>query len=199
MHLYPCLYRITAASCGALTSIPLDILQTNILNNNKIIKFNLEELKIFFLMITLFSVQNIIYNWSGFLKNKSYRSILSGLSSVPFYIFLETKKINTRLALYPKYNKLIFWIIVRQIIVFVTLYNIIELNIMYSKFIGALLANSFGFPLRILAIKEAYPSLNLNSNNIKKTGLLEIIKSSLSDGITLYLIYNFKHSPFKKI
>jgi hypothetical protein len=197
INIYPSLYRIGASSCGALTTIPLDILQTKIVSN-KPIEFKLDEIKIMFLMTTLFSIQNGVYNWSGFLNNKSFRGALAGLSVVPFYIFLESKKLYSRIGIKPKYKNFIFWITLRQIIVFVTLYNTFELKIKYAKFISAFLANSFGFPLRIIALKQGYPSLNFDINNIKKTGLLEILKSSIGDGSTLYLIYNFKYSPFIK-
>lgn len=195
INFYPTLYRLGASSCGALTTIPLDILQTKIISNQTI-EFKLEEFKIMFLMTALFSIQNGVYNWSSFFNNKSLRGALAGLSAAPFYIFLESKKLYSRLGLLPKYKVFIFWITLRQIIVFVTLYNIFDLNIIYAKFISAFLANSFGFPLRILALKQAYPTLNFDLNNIKKTGLLEIIKSSIGDGTTLYLIYNFKYTPF---
>tara|TARA_B100000424_G_C22877732_1_gene467273 strand:- start:147 stop:752 length:606 start_codon:yes stop_codon:yes gene_type:complete len=196
ININPILYSLTASSCGALTTVPFDILQTKIVSNESIeIKF--EELKILLLMTSLFSIQNGIYNWSNFLNNKNIRATLAGLSVTPFYIFLESKKVYCRLGLKPKYKKFIFWITIRQILVFITLYNILYLNISYSKFISAFFANFLGFPLRILAFKEAYPTLNYNFTNIKKTGILEIIKSSICDGITLYLIYNFKYSPFK--
>lgn len=195
INFYPTLYRLCASSCGALTTIPLDILQTKIISNQTI-EFKLEEFKIMFLMTALFSIQNGVYNWSSFLNNKSLRGALAGLSAAPFYIFLESKKLYSRLGLLPKYKVFIFWITLRQIIVFVTLYNIFDLNIIYAKFISAFLANSFGFPLRILSLKQAYPTLNFDIKNIKKTGLLEIIKSSIGDGTTLYLIYNFKYTPF---
>ena len=74
------------------------------------------------------------------------------------------------------------------------MYNIFLLNIPYSKFISAFLANAFGF-----SIKKGYPSLLINYNSIKKMCILEIIKSSLGDGLTLVLIYNCKFSPLKRI
>ena len=99
--------------------------------------------------------------------------------------------------LLPKYKNFIVWITIRQIIVFATLYSLINYNIKYSKFISAFTANAIGFPIRIFALKKSYPKLNFTLKNIKKSGLLEIIKSSIGDGSTLYLIYNFKYSPFK--
>ena len=198
INIHNIVYSIGASSCGTLTTLPLDILQTKIVSN-KPIQFKFEELKIIFFMTSLFSIQNSIYNWSIFLNNISIQAALSGISITPFLIFLENKKLYLRLNLYPKNANFIFWITIRQIIVFVTLYNIFTMNIIYSEFIGALFANLLGFPLRILALKYGYPNLELDFNKIKKTGLLEIIKSSIGDGITLYLIYNFKYSPFKKL
>ena len=115
LNIYPTLYRISASSCGALTTIPLDILQTKIFSNQPI-EFKLEEFKIMFLMTALFSIQNGVYNWSTFLNNKSIRGSLAGLSAAPFYIFLESKKLYLRLGLEPKYKNFIFWITLRQIV-----------------------------------------------------------------------------------
>lgn len=198
INIYPSLYRIGAASCGSLTTLPFDIIQTKILSNqHQSIEINFDEIKIIILMTTLFSIQNGVYNWTSFLNNNSFRGALAGLSAAPFYIFLESKKIYLRLGLKPIYKNFIFWITIRQIVVFVTLYNLFELNIIYAKFLSAFFANSLGFPLRILALKQSYSTLNFDIKNIKKTGLLEIIKSSIGDGTTLYLIYNFKYSPLK--
>lgn len=196
INIYPSLYRIGAASCGALTTIPFDIMQTKLLSN-KHIEFKLEEFKWLFFMTALFSIQNSIYNWSKFINSQTIRGALSGIVASPIYIYLEMRKINSRIGLYPKIKQFTLWITLREIIVFVTMYNIFLLNIPYAKFISAFLANSLGFPLRIIAFKKAYPSLTFNNDSIKKTGLLEIIKSSIGDGLTLMLIYNFKYSPIK--
>jgi hypothetical protein len=107
------------------------------------------------------------------------------------------RKINSRIGLYPKIKEFTLWITLREIIVFVTMYNIFLLNIPYAKFISAFFANFFGFPLKIIALKKAYPNLILNINSIKKTGFLEILKFSIGDGLTLILIYNCKYSPIK--
>jgi hypothetical protein len=71
------------------------------------------------------------------------------------------------------------------------------LNIPYSKLLASLLANGLGFPLKIIAFKNGYPTLNYSHDKIKKTAIIEIIKSSIGDSITLYLIYNFPFSPLK--
>ena len=55
-------------------------------------------------MTALFSIQNGVYNWSAFLNNNSLRGALAGLSAAPFYIFLESKKLYSRLGLTSKYK-----------------------------------------------------------------------------------------------
>ena len=196
INFYPSLYRICASSCGILTTIPLDMLETKIVTN-KPINFKSDQFKIIFLTIALFSLQNTIYNWTCFLKNKTIQGILVGLTTTPLYIFLESKKLYLRIGLKPKYKKFVFWIILRQLALFITLYNVFELNIKYIKFFSPILSNTIALPIRILAVKSGYPALNLDFKNIKKMGLIEIIKSSIRDGTTLYLIYNFKYSPLK--
>jgi hypothetical protein len=194
--IHPIIYRICASSCGALSSIPLDIVQTKILSGEKDI-FKINELKWTFLMTFLFTIQNSVYDFTSFIPNKSIRGTLSGLSASPFYILVEMKKMKNRLGLYPFYKKFIFWLTFREIIVYVTIYNLFMLNIPYSKLLASLLSNGFGFPLKIIAFKNGYPTLNYSYDKIKKTALIEIIKSSIGDSITLYLIYNFPFSPLK--
>lgn len=196
INIYPSLYRIGAASCGALTTIPFDIMQTKVVSN-KDIEFKLEEFKWMFFMTALFAIQNSAYNWSKFINSQTIRGALSGIVASPIYIYLEMRKINSRIGLYPKIKQFTLWITLREIIVFVTMYNIFLLNIPYAKFISAFFANSLGFPLRVLAFKKAYPSLIFDNKSIKKTAILEIIKSSIGDGVTLVLIYNCKFSPIK--
>ncbi len=196
LMIHPIIYRICASSCGALSSIPLDIVQTKILSGEKDI-FKINELKWTFLMTFLFTIQNSVYEFTSFIPNKSIRGTLSGLSASPFYILVEMKKMKNRLGLYPFYKKIIFWPTFREIIVYVTIYNLFMLNIPYSKLLASLLSNGFGFPLKIIAFKNGYPTLNYSYDKIKKTALIEIIKSSIGDSITLYLIYNFPFSPLK--
>lgn len=193
---HPSIYRICASSCGALSTLPLDLVQTKILSGEKDI-FKINELKWTFLMTFLFTIQNSVYEFTSFIPNKSIRGTLSGLSASPFYILVEMKKMKNRLGLYPFYKKFIFWLTFREIIVYVTIYNLFMLNIPYSKLLASLLANCFGFPLKIIAFKNAYPTLNYSYDKIKKTAVIEIIKSSIGDSITLYLIYNFPFSPLK--
>lgn len=194
--IHPTIYRICASSCGALYTIPLDVVQTKILSGEKNI-FKINELKWTFLMTFLFTIQNSVYEFTKFIPNITIRGILSGLSASPFYILVEMKKTKNRLGIYPFYKKFIFWLTFREIIVYVTIYNLFMLNIPYSKFLASLLANGFGFPLKIIAFKNGYPTLNYSYDKIKKIALIEIIKSSIGDSITLYLIYNFPFSPLK--
>ena len=194
----PSLYRIAAASCGAVSIIPLDIMQTKIISN-KDVEFKIDEFKWMFYMTLLFSIQNAVYDWSKFINSQTIRGALSGIVASPIYIYLEISKIYSRLNIYPKFKNFAFWITLREIILFVIMYNIFLLNIPYSSFISAFFANGFGFPFKIIAFKKGYHTLTFDSKTIKKTAFIEIIKSSIGDGITLLLIYNFKFSPIKNI
>ena len=194
--IHPSIYRICASSCGSLSTLPLDVVQTKILSGEKDI-FKISELKWIFLMTILFTIQNSVYEFTSFIPNKTIRGTLSGLSASPFYILVEMKKMKNRLGIYPFYKKFIFWLTFREIIVYVTIYNLFILNNPYSKLLASLLANGLGFPLKIIACKNGYPTLNYSYDKIKKTAFIEIIKSSIGDSITLYLIYNFPFSPLK--
>ena len=67
-NIYQPLSTIFASSCGALTTIPFDILQIKILSN-KSIDFSLQELKFVLFMSLLFSIQNNVYVKTSFLNN----------------------------------------------------------------------------------------------------------------------------------
>jgi len=196
--IHPTLYRICASSCGALSTLPLDVIQTKTLSGEKDI-FKISELKWTLLMTFLFTIQNSVYEFSNFIPNITIRGILSGLSASPFYVLIETKKMKNRLGILPFYKKFIFWLTFREIVVYVTIYNIFILNIPYSKLLASLLANTFGFPFKIIAFKNGYPKMSYSYGKIRKTAIIEIIKSSIGDSITLYLIYNFPFSPIKNI
>ena len=104
--IHPSIYRICASSFGALSTLPLDVVQTKILSGEKDI-FKINELKWTFLMTFLFTIQNSVYEFTSFIPNKSIRGTLSGLSASPFYILVEMKKMKNRLGLYPFYKKFI--------------------------------------------------------------------------------------------
>ena len=181
------IYTLAVSSCGALTTIPIDLLQTKIISNQNI-EFKIQEFKWIFYLTILFSIQSIVFKNTYFLKSYSLRGAIAGFSTIPIYILIESKKNLSRLNMQPIYKKLIKWIAIRQILLFSILYKIMFMKIHYSNFISAFIANSLGFPLKILALKNAYPNFNFNYHIIKKTAFLEILKSSLSDGITLYLL-----------
>lgn len=91
----PFLYRVACASCGGLSVLPLDVLQTKILTNETL-QFNPEEFKWLIFMPSVFALQNTVYNWAHFIPNQIIRGSLAGLAASPPYIFLEIKKIYTR-------------------------------------------------------------------------------------------------------
>ena len=86
--IHPSIYRICASSCGALSILPLDVVQTKILSGEKDI-FKINELKWTFLMTFLFTIQNSVFEFTSFIPNKTIRGTLSGLSASPFYILVE--------------------------------------------------------------------------------------------------------------
>ena len=192
----PTIYKLGAASFVELATLPLDLIQTKIISNKKI-DFKLDEFKNLFYFILIFTFQNSVFVSLKFIKSTTIRSCLLGLICSPFYIFAEGSKLYSRLRVIPKLKPFIFWIIIRQIIVLITLYNLISMNFSYSKIIGPFLANSLGFPLKILAFKKSYLNLNFNKNILKKTFFFEIVKSSIGDGLTLFLIYNYKFTTIK--
>ena len=66
-------------------------------------------------------------------------------------------------------------------------------NAIKSNFYAALLANLIGFPFKLLSMKNSYDNIKLDFNSIKYSAFIEITKSAIGDGITLFLIYNFKY------
>ena len=191
--IHPFIYRFSASSCAGLSIMPLDILQTKILSHQEKV-FKPEELKLTILLPLIFSIQNSVYEWSKFLPNQSLRGITAGLAAAPLYIFVEIKKLKMRLDIYPYYKKYIFWMTLRELIVYTIIYNVLYFPIPYAKFFAPLTANSVGFIFKLIAYKSAYPSLHITSQTIKSTCLIEIIKSSIGDGLALFLIYSLPKS-----
>lgn len=192
----PFLYRFCASSCAGLSIMPLDVLQTKILSQEDKV-FKPKELRLTVLLPFIFAIQNSVYAWSVFLPNQSMRGILSGLAATPLYIFVEIKKLKIRLNIYPYYRNYIFWMTIREILVYVIIYNILYLPIPLNKLWAPLIANSLGYILKIIAYKTAYPTLYITSKTIKSTAILEIIKSSIGDGLALFLIYGVPFSPIR--
>ena len=196
MLINPILYKLCSSACGGLSIIPFDVLQTKIITREKV-EFNFNEFKWISLMPFVFIIQNEVYMRTIKISNQIIRGIIAGIVAAPLYIFLEIKKYEIRLNLLPKMNAFIFWLTLRSIIVYGTMYNIFMLNIPYAKLMAGLIANLMGFPFRLISMSKSYPNIKLDVNSIKKTGLLEVIKSGIGDGLTLYLIYGLKYSPIK--
>tara|TARA_B100001175_G_scaffold316809_1_gene331723 strand:+ start:1584 stop:2180 length:597 start_codon:yes stop_codon:yes gene_type:complete len=197
MLINPTLYKLCSSACGGLSILPLDVIQTKIMSTKKV-EFNMNEFKWISLMPLVFVIQNTAYSKSYRINSQIIRGVIAGLVASPLYIFLEIKKYESRLKILPIMNKFIFWMTIREIVVYVTLYSIFTMNIPYAKFVAGFMANLLGFPLRIICMSKSYPIIKTDMNSIKKTGILEVIKSGLGDGLTLYLIYGFRYSPIKK-
>ena len=196
MKINPILYKFCTSACGGLLTIPLDVVQTKIISTEKV-EFNLNEFKWILFMPFVFVIQNGAYMNTIRISNQIIRGIIAGIAAAPLYIFLEIKKYESRLNLLPKMNVFIFWMTLRSMLVYGTMYNIFMLNIPYAKLTAGLIANFMGFPFRLISMSKSYPNIKLDVNSIKKTGLLEVIKSGIGDGLTLYLIYGLKYSPIK--
>ena len=84
----------------------------------------------------------------------------------------------------------------RQTLFYSILYQIAEFN--NSNFLAAFIANIIGFPIKLIALSKSYSIFLINSKNIKLSAILEIIKSSISDGTALFLMYSPSFSPLKK-
>tara|TARA_Y100001970_G_scaffold113452_1_gene141467 strand:- start:6181 stop:6774 length:594 start_codon:yes stop_codon:yes gene_type:complete len=196
MLINPTLYKLCSSACGGLSTMPLDIIQTKIMSTKEV-EFNMNEFKWISLMPIVFVIQNTAYSKSHIINSQIIRGIIAGLAASPMYIFLEIKKYESRLKLLPIMREFIFWMTLREVVVYITLYSIFMMNIPYAKFVAGFMANFVGFPLRLICMRKSYPIIKIDMNSIKKTGLLEIIKAGIGDGLTLYLIYGFKYSPIK--
>ncbi len=196
MLINPTLYKLCSSACGGLSTMPLDIIQTKIMSTKEV-KFNVNEFKWISLMPIVFVIQNTAYSRTHIIDSQIIRGIIAGLAASPMYIFLEIKKYESRLKLLPIMREFIFWMTLREVVVYITLYSIFMMNIPYAKFVAGFMANFVGFPLRLICMGKSYPIIKIDMNSIKKTGLLEIIKAGIGDGLTLYLIYGFKYSPIK--
>ena len=181
--------KMGCASCGALTVLPLDILQTKIISSNNTINVTFDEIKITFLMTTVFAIQNTVFDNLNYINSNTIKGFISAISATPLYIYLEIQRIYKRLGILPNYKTIINLLTIREIIVYVTLYNLIFLNIPYNKIIGSLISNTISYPLKIYALSRSYKSIKINFNKILITTIIEIIKSSIGDSIALTLLY----------
>lgn len=187
-YIVPYLYKVTCATCGGLSTLPIDILQTKILTNTSI-AVNLNELKYMFAMCNVFAFQNIVYDNSNFILNKSLRGIFTAFIISPSVIYLKMQKYYNRLNTLPKYKYFIFFTFLRELLFYSILYSLYISNLKYNKFLAPLIANFLVFPLKVLNVKYSYKKFNIKSNNIKYSALIEILKSTIGDSIALFLIY----------
>ena len=187
-YVVPYLYKVGCASCGGLSVLPIDILQTKILTNKSII-INSKEIKYMFAMCNIFAFQNTVYSNSNFILNTSLRGIFTGLIITPGVIYFEIKKYNNRLNTSPNYKYFIFFTLLREILFYSILYTLYTSNLKYSKIISPLLSNFLVFPLKVLNVKYSYQKFNIKIYNIKYSALIEIIKSAIGNTIALFLIY----------
>tara|TARA_B100001093_G_C26796581_1_gene1001373 strand:- start:108 stop:701 length:594 start_codon:yes stop_codon:yes gene_type:complete len=192
----PFLYQYLSVTSSSLITLPIDILQTKTLTDKPIF-FDINELKWLFLFPIIFTSQNIVFNKLNFIKSITIRGACAGIITSPIYIYLETNKLFTRLKIFPNYTTYIRIIILRQIIFYSFLYKITFLNIKNSNFIAAFIANSISFPIKLFALFNSYSIFIIDKKIIRYTAILEIIKSSISDGIALFLIYSSYFSPLK--
>tara|TARA_Y100000591_G_scaffold333389_1_gene376980 strand:- start:11835 stop:12425 length:591 start_codon:yes stop_codon:yes gene_type:complete len=195
IHINPFLYQYLCTTSSSLITLPLDIAQTKILSPSPtIIDFN--EIKWLLLFPLIFTSQNVIYNELHYIQNTLLRGAMAGILTTPIYTYLETRKLYTRINLVPNYNIYIKFILLRQTLFYSILYQIAKIN--NSNFMAAFIANMIGFPIKLLALSKSYSVFVINSKSIKLTAILEIIKSSISDGAALFLMYSPSFSPLKK-
>jgi hypothetical protein len=187
IHINPFLYQYLCTTSSSLITLPLDIAQTKILSSSSVI-FNINELKWLLLFPLIFTSQSIIYNELYYIKNTLLRGAAAGIFTTPIYTYLETQKMHNRLNILPNYNIYITIILIRQALFYSILYKITLLNIPYSTFIAAFIANTCGFPIKLFALSNSYSVFMINKKTIKQTAILEIIKSSISDSMALFLI-----------
>ena len=188
MNITPIIYQYICTTSSCILTLPLDIVQTKIITSSDI-SFNLNELKWVLLFPLIFTSQNIIYTNLFNVKNVIIRGALAGIITSPIYIYLETKKIYSRLNIVPNYNTYIKIILLRQAFFYAILYKIKLLNISYATFISAFIANFIGFPIKLFVLNNSYSNFKINKKTIKFSALIEIIKSSISDTCATYLIY----------
>lgn len=192
----PYLYRACSASCGALSTFPIDIIQTSVLTQQNV-TLRVNELPLMLIMTNLFAIQNTVFSCTKCIPNISVRAILASLSISPFVIFVQVKKYYYRFGMSPIYKNFIFWTTLREIVFYITVYNFYKSNIYLSQFLAPLLSNILAYSFRVLALKKSYIDLNITYKNIFYGSILEILKSSIGDSIALYMIYYHKLSPFK--
>jgi|TARA_Y100000992_G_scaffold302657_1_gene278061 hypothetical protein len=187
MIIQPYLHKVICSSCGALITLPIDIVQTNVLSNTSYI-FKPNEFKYMFLMINVFSIQNYIFDIINYINNNAIKGFICGFTISPIVIYLKIKKYYLRFNSYPIYKNFIFIYTLREMLFYSILYSLYYSNIPYIKLYASLLTNIFIFPIKIIALKYSYLFLVINKNSIIKSSFIEILKSAIGDSIALNLI-----------
>lgn len=192
LNIKPTLIRVGCASCGALTTLPIDFFQTKMITGENI-QFNIKEFGLLFLMSNIFAFQNYIYHFFKFIPNHTIRGSIAAISISPAVIYIKLQKFNSRLSIKPIYKNFIALTIIREILFYSSLYTLYMKKFYNYLFISPLIANIIVFPMKFLIFKYSYPSININTdlNNIKNSAIIEIIKSTLGDSIALYLLFKF--------
>lgn len=188
MKIRPLLYKLGCTSCVTVATLPFDIFQTKVLSNSEV-SFNLIEVKWAFMMCLFFVIQNACRKEIKFISNRHLKAVFVGLVISPAHIIYFIKKYNSRLKLFPK-KIFAFWIIVKDIIFYLMLHNLQFLK--YTNYyLYSFLANGLCMPFKIIAIKTGYPEIKTDFNSIKNIIILEILKSSFSDGLALSLTMRY--------
>ena len=86
--MHPIIYKLACANCGALSTLPIDILQTKVISQQNI-NINLNEIKWMLLMSSIFALQSFVYDYTKPLKSISLRGALAGLAASPVFTFLK--------------------------------------------------------------------------------------------------------------
>lgn len=188
MKIHPILYRIGCATCGAVSTLPIDLIHTKVITNKTVI-FKPKELGYMFLMCNMFAIQNTIFENLRFISNNGIRGACAAVSISPIVITLKIKKLKSRLNLEPKYKIFILTTILREIIFYGLMYTFYNLNINGIKVFGPMLANLISYPFKFMIIKYSYPILNIKFINMKKSFIFELLDSSIGDIVALNLIY----------
>jgi len=188
INLAPTIYKIGCASCGALSTLPLDILQTKIICDKEI-NININEIKWLLLMSSIFAIQNLVYDLSYKIPSITIRGALAGLTASPIYTIFEYKKLKNRAQIFPKFNNFLIWNTIREIVLYIVMYNINASSLKFKIFFATFLANGIGYPLKILSYKYSYSCFKITKRTVVINGILEILKSTIGDGISLYLFY----------
>lgn len=188
MKIHPFLYKVGCASCGAITILPINIIHTKIITNNKVV-FKPKELLYIILMCNIFAIQNIIFHNINYIKNNGIKGACTAIYISPLIIYLKIKKFKCRFNLDPKYKIFIITTIIKEIVFYTSLYSFYNLNFKIMKIIAPILSNIISYPFKFIILKYSYPMLDIKFKIMKKTLKFEIFESSLGDMIGFYLMY----------